>query len=167
MGGKMSDIKLTPTERLMLLNQFRILNRLEPDEGWAETISVLEGGFSNEYGGVFDYLGNELPADEGEFVLNVLTMYEAMQRAVPDAPADGHDPYRFPGFDGNNEGTYLAYYRHVIEIQRRWDYLRRGRDLNSHFPTLERYRRMLRRYREMGVRIDAMTPDQARELIEM
>ncbi|WP_455296522.1 YfbU family protein [Brucella pituitosa] len=163
----MAELKLTPIERLSLLNQFRILNRIEPNEGWAETVSILEGGFSNEYSTLLDYLGTELPADEGDFVLAVLVMYEAMQHAVPVVEDGERDLYVFPGFDGNNEGAYLAYYKHIIDIQRRWDYLRRGRDLNSHFPTLERYRRMLARFREMNVAIHELTPDQAVELIQL
>ena len=163
----MAEVKLTPIERLTLLNQFRILNRLEPNEGWAETVAVLEGGFSNEYGTLLDYLGTELPADEGDFVVAVLVMYEAMQYAVPAGEGGERDPYVFPGFDGNNEGAYLAYYKHIIDVQKRWDYLRRGRDLNSHFPTLHLYRTMLIRFREMNVAIHEMTPEQAEELIQI
>ena len=49
---------------------------------------------------------------------------------------------RFRGFDGNNEGEHLSIALFLIEEMNRFSKFK-GRELNSHSPTLERYRRML------------------------
>ncbi len=50
---------------------------------------------------------------------------------------------RFPGFDGNNEEGHLGIARFLIENMGRFQRFSDGRDLNSHAPHLEGYRRML------------------------
>jgi uncharacterized protein len=55
---------------------------------------------------------------------------------------------QFDGFDGNNEGPYLGYAKYLIN---RLGYFRESKDagdgLNSHFPTLDRYRLILKRWK--------------------
>jgi uncharacterized protein len=49
---------------------------------------------------------------------------------------------KFPGFDGNNEGEHLGVAMFLIEKLDRFTSFK-DRDLNSHFPTEDTYRRML------------------------
>ena len=64
----------------------------------------------------------------------------------------GRDP-KFPGFDGNNEAKHLniAYFS-INELGAFPDFEKRAknRQLNSHCPTLERYRKMLEIFEPMG-----------------
>jgi len=53
----------------------------------------------------------------------------------------------FEGFDGNNEGRHYAYTLFVINDQGRWAESKKP-DLNSHMPMLDRYRSMLKRWRQ-------------------
>ena len=48
----------------------------------------------------------------------------------------------FRGFDGNNESEHLSIARVLIEKLGRFESFK-GRDLNSHIPVVDRYRRML------------------------
>ena len=48
----------------------------------------------------------------------------------------------FHGFDGNNESSQLSIARFLIDHMDRFQRFK-GRDLNSHHPTQERYRRMV------------------------
>ena len=52
----------------------------------------------------------------------------------------GSDP-KFAGFDGNNESEHMAIARTFVEKLDRWSEFK-GREFNSHFPTVDRYRRM-------------------------
>jgi uncharacterized protein YfbU (UPF0304 family) len=54
----------------------------------------------------------------------------------------------FPGFDGNNESEYLGIARIFINHMDRWQMFK-GRDLNSHFPTLDMYQAMYRVFEPM------------------
>jgi uncharacterized protein YfbU (UPF0304 family) len=65
----------------------------------------------------------------------------------------------FTGFDGNNEVEYMGIARFLIEKLKRFSTFA-GRELNSHAPTVERYRRMYSVFEPMrqtliGVELDA------------
>ena len=54
----------------------------------------------------------------------------------------------FPGFDGNHEGGHLGIADFLVnELGRFSDF--KGRDLNSHCPLLENYRRMVKSFEPM------------------
>lgn len=55
---------------------------------------------------------------------------------------------KFPGFDGNNEIKHLSIARFLIDHLDRFVNFK-GRDLNSHFPSIEKYRRMLQTFEPM------------------
>lgn len=64
-----------------------------------------------------------------------------------DADPFGTD-VRFAGFDGNNESEYIGVARMFVEQMGRWSIFK-GRELNSHHPTLHTYRRMFRVFEPM------------------
>lgn len=70
---------------------------------------------------------------------------EKKQFAVDAAP---YNKVQFIGFDGNNEGEYRSIARLLIEKMDRFTRFA-GRDLNSHSPSIERYRRMYRVFEPM------------------
>jgi uncharacterized protein len=47
----------------------------------------------------------------------------------------------FEGFDGNNEPSHMGIARFFIDKMHRWQMFK-GRELNSHYPVLDSYRRM-------------------------
>jgi uncharacterized protein YfbU (UPF0304 family) len=72
-------------------------------------VKILENGFEHEYSQLSQAIGEPLTEDECKFVIDTLVMYDALQQRhsknKDDVPAD----LGFPGFDGNNEWSYLAY----------------------------------------------------------
>src|SRR6266487_2238136 len=89
-------------------------------------------------------------------VLDVLEMWELLEysynqlqpadkaRVKAEAKPSGHD-IRFRGFDGNNETEYMAVAGVLINHLDRFSIFK-GRDLNSHMPSLETYKRMFEVY---------------------
>jgi uncharacterized protein len=54
----------------------------------------------------------------------------------------------FRGFDGNNESEHLCIAHFLIDDPERFSNFK-GRDLNSHMPTIEAYRRMFKVFEPM------------------
>jgi len=145
-------ITLTKKDRLILINQYRILAELKRGEEshYLELIDILESGYEVFYSMVDEWISEDMPEDEGRFVLEVLDLY----RAIEDVKRSSRDPHLlnhplsiFPGFDGNNESTYLGFCRFLLEkqgkFQEQQQYLAKNDDMNSHRPMIDRYRRML------------------------
>ena len=66
-------MKLSPFERLSLVNQYRILDLLSDDEGGHDNvIEALRSGYEGEYNEVFISIYEPLSADECLFVRDVL-----------------------------------------------------------------------------------------------
>jgi uncharacterized protein YfbU (UPF0304 family) len=87
------------------------------------------------------------------FVVDVLDMwdfiesgYEKLEKKDKDRIEKEAEPFgkyvEFTGFDGNNEATHIGIARFLIEKMNRFTAFK-GRELNSHMPTLATYRRML------------------------
>lgn len=55
---------------------------------------------------------------------------------------------RFRGFDGNNETEYMGAAEFLVNDLERFSTFK-GRDLNSHLPSLDTYKRMLAVYRPL------------------
>ena len=93
------------------------------------------------------------------FVVNVLDMWSFIERAYEkltrkekerverEASPFGKD-VQFPGFDGNDESSHLGITRFLIEKMNRFSQFK-GRDLNSHMPTIDTYQRMLAEFLPM------------------
>ena len=62
--------------------------------------------------------------------------------------ATGRSEVRFPGFDGNSEGTHMKIACFFADHMARGAYLK-GRDLDSHMPSLDAYRRMFSAFKRM------------------
>lgn len=143
----MGKFDLTLKERLFLVNQYRILEKLYPDE--AENLSrkrdVVSSGYSLDYNWLAnDIEKDELSEEECKEMLDILSMHRALKSSCESA---GVDPklVAFKGFDGNTETKQFAYTVYLLERCNSWDDLHnKGHDYNNHFPTLRRYRAMLR-----------------------
>ena len=115
-------------------------------------------GLRWQYSGIFD--GGERDANPVvSEVCDILQMWWLIESAYKDLSKadkkrieDEVGPLgknvRFLGFDGNNEGEHLGVARFLIEHMDRFTHFK-GRDLNSHMPTLDMYGRMLKVYKSM------------------
>lgn len=91
--------------------------------------------------------------EEVTLVVDTLDMWSFMEGAYAKLSAEDKKllassvPHRgehvqFAGFDGNNESTYLGIAQFLIHKMDRFTEFK-GRELNSHAPSVGRYRRML------------------------
>jgi uncharacterized protein YfbU (UPF0304 family) len=145
--------EINRVERKILANQYTILEKLDPDhaEGYAELREILEHGFEADYEDVLQDAYDKphtMSVEECGYVGDVLQMYDMMQTGYKNGQTQGVDPERlsFPGFDGNNEGKFMAYAQHMRKHDK-WTFLDlASTDFNSHFPTAVKYAGMLREW---------------------
>lgn len=155
----MSSLHPTFVERLILMNQHRILEILDPDEAeyHRERQRVFELGFQAQY--VPPNIDpTEVPLSISDEVHEIVEMFSALNRAydVLQKPSNiSVREIKFNGFDGNNEGGHLAYLGFCVD---RFDGFKEKihrisgeaiDGLNSHFPFLPLYRRMLEAWKQI------------------
>lgn len=152
---------LTKKERLMLINQYLILEKLYPEsaDSYRRNRRALEDGYTLHYGWLYHYMGDDMSVEDCRYVLSVLELYEAISWSYRDlveqkANLDGltKDDIRFMGFDGNQEPEFLGYARYFVHDLNRFNALVEGDGYlvpNSHYPTTEMYRQQLARWKHM------------------
>jgi len=143
-------MELTKVERRLLANQYHILSLLDEDnaEHYDNLRDALENGYEAAYlYELFGWMLAPLPPWQCKLVVDAMNMYSSIQRSyevLDDKTAIEEWRTWFPGFDGDEETTYMGYARFVVEKERRFTDLKPNtEDFNSHMPTLERYRRMI------------------------
>lgn len=151
----MTPTKLTPTERLLLINQYRILAELKPSEAarHAVAIEVLERGYEGLYPRVFGDLSDP-PMSPGECkpVIETLQMFRVLQascrRLGHDIAIDGR-ALTFGGFDAAEESRPHRLADFLIRTDERFQALGRqeGTDAGVEPGRFDMYRRMLSRFR--------------------
>lgn len=167
---------LDKKDRLILANQFKILEKLYPNE--AEDYQVqrkaIENGYSLQYDMIAEHLSPEMSRKDCQEVLEILSMYRAITHSATALTRNNSqlsidtDDLKFRGFDGNNEFKQFSYCQYFIIDLDRFRELRYGNqypDLNSHSPTLNKYRRMVEVWNQNGKRHE-LTEKQIKALIE-
>lgn len=161
-------MNLTKKERLVLINQYKILAAIDKNDNahYEELIEILENGYSIFYTLLDQWISDEMSTEDGKFVLEILGIYRAIEdlkRAKNTKEVIDHPMAIFPGFDGNNESEYLSFCRFLIEKQGKFQeqtkYFLQTDRLNSHCAMLDKYKRMLEA--SVGVNIWQMSPEQA------
>lgn len=144
------DIKLTLAERLVLANQYEILCELRNDPYAKRLAENLRNGYEFLYRDVLESVSPEMDKASTEFVLDTLSMYQAIKNSWEDLgkPAEIKAvEVDFPGFDGNNEGRFYGFACALADDNRFTEQLgTRGK--NSHSPKVSTYRRMLAVWKE-------------------
>ena len=144
-------MQLTKIERLNLIHQYLILEKLYPElqQHYSELRQALEDGYSLHYSWCFEYLSKDMPEEECRKVLDILDMYRAITFSsdkIKSIKVTEHYYHIFRGFDGNEEGQYMQYTNFFIKKLGRFDELLYGNEnksFNSHSNMLNRYSRML------------------------
>jgi uncharacterized protein YfbU (UPF0304 family) len=145
-----SSIEITDIERLSLINQFLILEKLNPEEAeyYEKNRIALEQGYKAHYKTIFEHLWDEMPEEKTKEVLDILEMYRSITWSYIDLnKGKKSDPkYAFKGFDGNEESEQLSYCHYfIVNLERYQELVQNPEypDFNSHCRMLDRYRRML------------------------
>lgn len=141
---------LSLKDRVILANQYRIRAVLDEEESehWAKLAEIVEHGYKGQYYQFSNWFYDELPVDECNEVSDVLQMFRSFDTANRDLKDHGIDPQKlvFNGFDGNDESKYLVYLQFLIDKEDKWTE-HKGRDLNSHAPMMDRYRKMVEKWK--------------------
>lgn len=151
---------LTLPERLILVNQYKIMQKLTENENekkeYDNLINALKSGFAIHYQDCFNYMGeDDMTIEECQEVLDILEMYRGIiysyQAILRDKTATSLKPcdVMFPGFDGNNEFKQLSYVRYFIEDLDRYSEIQEldhTDNFNSHGQMLSKYRNMLAKW---------------------
>lgn len=163
---------LSRFDRLMLRNQYLILEKLYPEEAehYAEIREAIENGYEQHYSscieGVLD--GDDvMTVEECRMVLDTLTVFEQIQDAVRRGVTipDGQEwASTFWGFDGNNESKFLGYSEYYCRANGgRFKHLN-IKNFNSHMPTLNAYARMRAAWEESANKLHLTQADVERIL---
>lgn len=157
-------MKLSRTERWILANQAAILERLVPTDAdhYRRMREALSDGYEYEYDNFAEHIYEKtLSEEECKLVIHAMSMYEALQRALPDDAAAA-----FPGFDGNNETAHMAYAEFFrMDHPPRFENLKlAGPDCNSHCPMRDKYRAMLAVWNSCAKPYE-LTPNEARAIL--
>lgn len=151
-------MKLTNPEKLILIMLSEIHEKLGIQNGVSTKLltsaiySNQTWGLSWEMPGIVGGSSEPTPPDV-KAVSDVLDMWSFMEEAYEafDAPTKAQiktdaDPFgtqvKFSGFDGNNEPELMSIARFLVEDMGRFSRFK-GRDMNSHHPSIATYRRML------------------------
>jgi hypothetical protein len=165
---------LTKKERIILANQLKILEKLDPDEAkyYANHRKAIEYGFKLHYSWIAESIDDdEMSEEECQEVLNVLDMYRAItysHQRLEDKTDIEPGAIKFRGYDGNNEPRQFSYTNYFITDLGRFDELRFGAeypDFNSHCPMVDKYRRMLNIWEKYPDRFN-LGEEQIKELLE-
>ncbi len=146
-------MELSQKDRLILLNQYLILEKLYPEnkEYYEKVKHILENGYELMY----DYilrLPDPTSKEICQEVFDILEMYRNLNdsfRNLVDKSGIDKDDINFNGFDGNNEGDHLSLTDFLINEDNRYSEFKRE-ELNSHYPTLKNYRNMLIKWKSKG-----------------
>jgi len=157
-GNREKQVTLADGDKLILLMLCDLYKHLKFKKAEIDPdliANVIFGGHSwaleQEYSGIFH--GHEdAKADVAE-VQNVLDMWSFLEEGYEDLSetdktriAAEAEPYgkrvMFTGFDGNNESGHMGIARFMIGKLGLFARFK-GRELNSHAPTIDAYRRML------------------------
>lgn len=174
-------MKLSDGEKLILMMLSKMSEKHNPDAD-TDLKFIEEAIISNNTWGIpWKYSGipfedNKTPEDVKE-VVNILEMWhfiEASYAALSDddksrlekeAEPFGKNP-KFRGFDGNNE-PQIGIAQFLIEQLDRFGSFK-DRDLNSHMPSIDTYRRMYSAFKPMRQELagELLTANQLIEILK-
>jgi len=140
--------KITPTERLILVNQYRILASVEEyGEEYNTLAEIVERGYKGLYYKLFDSLHDEVSEEVTEETNDILDMFRHIQSGIASLTDDekkqlNMSTLSFGGFDANHDDHYFQM-EFMVKKLGLWDELK-NTYLNSHSQAyLPRYRAQL------------------------
>lgn len=150
-------MKITDGEKLIILMLSELYDKLEID-GEVDPDFIRSAIYSDNLWGIpWKFSGipfeDQKDPDIVAEVIDILDMWSFIERGYenlsPEEKAHvevaaapfGKDP-KFIGFDGNQESSYMGTAYFIIDDLERFEEFK-GRDLNSHGPSIDSYKRML------------------------
>lgn len=151
-------------ERLILFNQYEILKKLDPDKSnlYGRHQEVVERGFEDLYQelGITEATVSAAAAQE---MNDILGLFRAIRASSVKAGKTNPDTSKFVGFGPTQPHEQFAYADFLTKILNFPQEVSRSAD-NQPDVQLEKYRKMLRRWDEIG-RKRELTTDQIDHLV--
>lgn len=148
-------MNFTPEQRLIvgllcdIHQKLEIRNSFDPEMINDAIQTGNEWAIDVRYG---DYLGSKIADSRFDFIGDVLSMCETIESSYESLSPEGKEEVQtgtifdvsraFVGFDGNNETGYMSATRFMVNELELFGYFK-GREFNSHAPSIDMYRRML------------------------
>jgi len=157
------SIKVSEVERLLLVNQFRLL-ALSSDKDERESLErsaeIFERGYVANYGDALGQIRDwkELSEEQSQHVLDVLNMFTAIRNAKEDGIAFPDDPRMALSYAGFEDASHSLYAKFLIEKMGRYEWLK---DPNWNLPTTWKYLPMLAIWRALPNSMKLGTADLA------
>lgn len=165
--------KLTRIERLLLSNQYRILEALYPDDAeyYENNRKAIDEGFELHYEDCFSALSDDIMSEEEcREVIDILSMYRAITFSNKDEYGIPNYEIKFDGFDLNDdyECKRVLYARYFINDLDRFEELKYGKsyaDCNSHSLRMNRYRNMLKVWNSLGNKYKELSKEEILKIV--
>lgn len=159
---------LSEKERLILYNQYRILEKLYPDEEKDCQLAqkILLEGYELEYDELITMMG-DVSREVCKETIDILQMFRSLffsyEKLEDKSGIDEYD-VKFQGFDGNEEGEYYSYAEFFILDKKRYEEFNKC-EINSHCNKLPQYREMLSVWRQFKRFTSDLTKEQILDII--
>src|SRR5262245_30563492 len=155
-----APVNLDKKYRLMLVNQLKILEALNPKDAdfYRHSRVALEAGYELHYANLFEPFEEPMSPDECREVQDVLEMFSQMKSAferLGKAKGAKKSDVRFRGFNASVEARQLGYTRYLVDELGRYNELPDKRNLGfeSEAPMLQTYRRMVAAWKGLDDRV--------------
>ena len=141
-------MELNETNRLLLMNQFKILSKLEGTNDYDNIIKILENGYEYEYNIFDNFIDPSISIEKCKYVYKILNMFDTLQSSLSRIKTNKitENDVEFKGFDGNNETCYMSYSEFIIEDLKKYTYIKKN-EYNSHWPMINTYDTMYNVYK--------------------
>lgn len=146
-------MELSKKDRLLLINQYTLLKQGAPEnaEYYDEMIEILQNGYSIYYSLLDAWISDDMPNEEGQLVLDILSIYSMIEEYKRNKPDDHeisrHKAAIFKGFNADLEAQYFCFTNFLIERQQKFgelqQYSEQTFNFNSEEPQADKYRRMI------------------------
>src|ERR1035437_2481872 len=166
-------MKLSRVERLLISNQFKILEKLYPNDAnyYQDQREVIEKGYELEYRDIFEHIYSDEDALSSEDcceVYDILMMYSKIKEVYNTlSDKSGIEDWQiaFTGFDGNSECEQIGYVQYLVDKKSKFRNLNRGDNFDSHAPFLKNYRQMLEVWKKYD-RKQVLSKDELMEILK-
>jgi uncharacterized protein YfbU (UPF0304 family) len=154
---------LSDAERVILLNQYSILNTLNTTDEYDIHIEIIKNGFTELYSNIFN-ISDEVDSFIQSEVFNILNMYRQITYTLGD---NIEESYKFNGFDTHEEGGIHGWFADfLINTTGRYTELKYGKDtINciNEVSILHQYRGMLNVWWNLPNQVK-LTPEQVSQI---
>jgi uncharacterized protein YfbU (UPF0304 family) len=162
-------MKLTEPEKLILYNQYLILEKLFPEDEktYKNAQTILSSGFTSEYDSLIEGFSDDYPEEICQETLDILQMFRSLYNSyyvLEDKSSIKINQVKFQGFDGNEEGKHYNLAKFYLKDEELFEEFK-DVQINSHSNKLAKYRAMLLSWGKYS-RYDILTREQIIEILE-